>query len=715
VSGVTATSAAVARQTAPSNALSLFGWTVIPRRAAQAIDVSRLDVRRMSAQALLSILSDMSPEVSLALWNELRLTVGEYRLIAKKPTGDTPDATAQAAVDEIVAGVNQKGGGLESLLVQWVQTLFLQGAAAAELIPTEDLKDVSDVIAVQPYMIEYRRDPKGAMAPWAPDLKGEVKALNEQLFWYVPLDSEPDDPYGRAPASPVIGEVMFNLQLFADLKAAIHTNAWGRLDVTVLRELVQAVAVKVSPGNATEAARWMESQLGEIQSVYNSLQPDDTFIHWDWVKVGNVDSSGKVLQIAPLIRVLELRTIRALKQLPILMASNEGTTETHGTVQWQIYAKGIDALRRKVGWLAERILKTALELRGIQARVEIEWEPLRTTDRKLDAEAEGLEIANEIAKRDQGWITQNDSSIAVTGTKAVGEAPVALPAPVPATLTVARDSLPNIRRVNQPAVRMTEPAMVGDFRVKVRAAFADLADRFPAAKIAEQLASDAEQSIARVVSSEAVRVDYSARAKALVDEWFRGEGQVWAEDFAASLESYHGQTWNYGGKRALAELGIDGDFDLTNSDLLDRIGEKAASQVARINRTSADSLTSAAVRALEAGGGKAEITRALEAEFADWAGERSALIARAEFGDQIGAVSHEVYLRNGVPERDWVTMRDDKVETICFENENASPLPISQPFPSGHMAPLAHPRCRCHAAAHLPADWQAPETPWTGG
>jgi len=148
---------------------------------------------------------------------------------------------------------------------------------------------------------------------------------------------------------------------------------------------------------------------------------DDTFIHWDFVKVEGVDSSGKMLQVAPLIRVLELRTIRALKQLPVLMGSNEGTTETHGTVQFEIYAAGIRALRNKVDWVIERMLTTALNVLGVQAAVVMEWEDIRTSDRLKDAQAEQIEIQNATAKVMNGWWANEEAAMEIVGHEPAGE------------------------------------------------------------------------------------------------------------------------------------------------------------------------------------------------------------------------------------------------------------------------------------------------------
>jgi len=52
-------------------------------------------------------------------------------------------------------------------------------------------------------------------------------------------------------------------------------------------------------------------------------------------------------------------------------------------------------------------------------------------------------------------------------------------------------------------------------------------------------------------------------------------------------------------------------------------------------------------------------------------------------------------------EKRWVTAGDQRVEAVCEANEAAGFLPDGQPYPSGHMGPLAHSHCRCDEEFHI--------------
>lgn len=79
--------------------------------------------------------------------------------------------------------------------------------------------------------------------------------------------------------------------------------------------------------------------------------------------------------------------------------------------------------------------------------------------------------------------------------------------------------------------------------------------------------------------------------------------------------------------------------------------------------------------------------------------DRAGLISKTEIGIAAGAVAALAYKASGVViGKRWVTKRDNRVEVHCRENEAAGAIPLGQRFPSGHLMPLAHPRCRCKIA-----------------
>jgi hypothetical protein len=122
-----------------------------------------------------------------------------------------------------------------------------------------------------------------------------------------------------------------------------------------------------------------------------------------------------MFDVNAVIRVIERRLIRSLKQLPVLMGSNEGTTETHGTVQWSIYVQGLQALQSAIVFVLEHMLQITLDVSGRQATAEVSFERIRTIDRLQEAQAEQIEIRNGLMKFAAGLQSWEETAIELTG------------------------------------------------------------------------------------------------------------------------------------------------------------------------------------------------------------------------------------------------------------------------------------------------------------
>ena len=318
--------------------------------------------------------ADLSAEVSLALWNVTRMinTGWKYKVMSVDGKRELPEA--KAWLDTLLARINNDSGGINSLIDSWSSTAYLQGAIAGEIALTEDLQDIEDIYSVQPWTIHFMRDGDQKLVPFQQQVTAihETSAskagfgvagypfvrLNPTTFGYIPIDAAPDDPYGRPPAAPVLQLIAFDLQLLKDIRQSVHMNAFGRLHVKVIEASLLNSAppgIKQEPTSA-KAAAYVNAKLASFVEAYNRLKPDDTFVSTDSVSLESVDFSGKTFQVDVIVRMLERRLIRALKQLPVLMGSNEGTTETHGTVQMDIYAAGIKSLQGRIGFAYLEVL-----------------------------------------------------------------------------------------------------------------------------------------------------------------------------------------------------------------------------------------------------------------------------------------------------------------------------------------------------------------------
>ncbi len=234
---------------------------------------------------------------------------------------------------------------------------------------------------------------------------------------------------------------------------------------------------------------------------------------------------------------------------------------------------------------------------------------------------------------------------------------------------------------SQESVRLA--ARLGPATVAVREAFAD-DDWGP---LFEQAARETDGRFGWAIEA-AARAALTAGARAALSAGAR-----------AALTAQLGISWSLRNPRAVAYLDAHG-----------------AALVTRINETTRDDLRSLIARGIEAGRSYDQIAEDIQTQFRHyydpgsyWAFDasrpqrhidsRAHLIAVTESG-QAYVEGNLIVGRDlaaaGLPmEKMWLTVGDDRVSAGCQENAGAGWIPLDEPFPSGDMAPLRFPGCRC--------------------
>ena len=377
----------------------------------------------------LRAIRDLDPQAAQAVWNFQRLINPGHDLVAYVGEGldeTREEGEAQEFLDGLAKRVfGEYGGGTDQGNNVLSLSLVTNGAVAGEVAPTADLTDIEDWYPVDPVLIAFRRDKTTLRLEMGQRFRdGKFALLNPELVFYYPLDSDVDDPYGRPPMLSAIAAVMAKAQLLNDVRAAAHHAGVPRIDVKVLWEAVQKAAPPQlqMPGREKDFTKWAGEQLSAIVRDYENLQVDDTFVHYDFVEVQILHGTSPNFDFDKLESVLERQLNQALKTLPILSGILDSTTESHGSVQWQIQVATITTLRKLVKRMLERMANVSLELAGFQAHCRVEYDEIRTVDRLYEAQSELFETKTLEEHLKMGWRDNDEAAEIATGHPAVGSA-----------------------------------------------------------------------------------------------------------------------------------------------------------------------------------------------------------------------------------------------------------------------------------------------------
>lgn len=387
--------------------------------------IKRDELRTPEILENLKLIKDINPDASMSAWNLLRLGNSGHDVQVLKPSGAIDKRGTDLLNDYAKRLGKLYGGGVDQLINVLLLTSYTQGAIALEVELTENIKDVVDFHAVDPGVLDYRYNKNtGDLELVQKQEDGSYKVLNEETVFYYPLDPEIGNPYGRSPMLPILQIVFFQVQVLKDLQRVVHHQGHKRFDITVVEEaIIENIPDHIKHQGPEVVRDFVQGYIQDVQEQMSNLEPDSDFFHTDSVKIdlagGSMGSAS--MDVQRLMAVINQQIVTALKQLPILLGRNETATETHGSIQWQIYVKGIESIQRGVKRLLERAYNVVLQINGIQGSAFIEFDKLQTSDRKTDAEAESVETATKIAQINQGWIDNDEAANEMVGHPAVDD------------------------------------------------------------------------------------------------------------------------------------------------------------------------------------------------------------------------------------------------------------------------------------------------------
>lgn len=375
---------------------------------------------------------DLDPQAAHAVWNFLRLVNPGHQLLCISTDAiegreeDYVIPAGQKVLDDLAMRVGwEYGGGLDQLHNVLALMVISYGAVSAECAPTKDLSDTEDWYPIDPKVITFKRDKTTRRLLIGHKVQGKWEQLPEGQVFYQPLDPDVDDPYGRPPLLPAIHSTMAKAQMLNDLRAVAHNQGYPRVDIELDWEKIKLAAPPhlLQEGREADFRAWAAKQLDSIAGDLSNIAVDDTFVHFDWVHVGMVgpNYAASSFDFKGFEQILTRQLQASLKTLPILLGINDSTSETHGSIQWQIQVAAVLQLQRQVKRVIERLASVSLRLAGIQGRAKMVYDEIRAIDRRYEAEAEEKELANWAYRVQLGWETNDAAAEHITGHPAVDE------------------------------------------------------------------------------------------------------------------------------------------------------------------------------------------------------------------------------------------------------------------------------------------------------
>ncbi|HPX87527.1 MAG TPA: hypothetical protein PLY90_09885 [Candidatus Hydrogenedentes bacterium] len=346
-------------------------------------------------------LRDSIPDISDAVWTWKRLCQTERKvLIEELGNGVSRDAVLNR-LTAFENRINMRGGGLAGLLDLFYSSLFTFGAAALEAVPGGACSGIHDVVPVDVWTVRFRHNGQRLM-PWQVTDGNEI-ALPEDFFFYVGLDRDGTNPYGRSMIAALPGLVRIQQELLSDMARATRNAGWNRLHV---RYHPEDRETEEEPEAYKERIR---TNLHRLSDVLKSTDIDQNLITLDNVSVEVLAGNQRNQVFYENHKAVEEQVITGMHMMPVLLGRNYGSTETYGTAQFEVVNRQVQTVNRQVADMLTRIYSLELALSGINARVRVSLEGNRTVDVLRAAQTRRVEIDTTLRLLEQGLISEREA------------------------------------------------------------------------------------------------------------------------------------------------------------------------------------------------------------------------------------------------------------------------------------------------------------------
>lgn len=324
--------------------------------------------------AAIEFLKKVNPDVSMAVWNFVRLANQGHEMHFYSLDGKTRMTEIEDKWREFAARINEiSNSGLDGLIDQLHYSSFLLGAMSVEAEVTPKRNDIYDIYPVKPQTIEWEIKEINGRKTWVPYqynnfTKVYLDKEHANFFW-VPADPDIGDPRGTLNLSPVLQAVDFQMQILQDLQAVLHHQGYPKNDISIDIEKLMQICPAHIKNDTVKLNEWINGNIENMRKSVENMPPDGDYIHTSDSTINkNVGANAaRSLDVRAVSELVDVQILNGLKQLGTFANRSAGKTETWSTVEFLIMTQGIKSCQRGSKRMIEEISRLWLRVRGFQA------------------------------------------------------------------------------------------------------------------------------------------------------------------------------------------------------------------------------------------------------------------------------------------------------------------------------------------------------------
>ena len=409
------------------------GGEVISKDDMELANTDILTFREDKTPEMLRKLAVASPSISSSVDAYIRTAITEsYTLVAYNMDGSF-NVEATTSLQQIVKRMdvlkNYDEGfnttrSIRSLSESLAKDLRIHGSCACELV----LDEAYMPTRIQPIsvtQIEFKIDSDGSEHPMQKHEDGDID-LDIPNFFYMALDLELNQLYPDSPYESAIQGVLFYHEFINDLRRAVKSAVHSRVRVTLDADSLWAHIPPEYKGDPLLEAQYFQDQIADVESVINSLRPEDALVYLDnmnvdYMTAGNNSHSQEVERLHAVIgNVIAIGT-----KTPATILGQSSKSSNIASTETLLFMKNVEgAVQMKLNEFYSQIFTLAVRLLGFDVIAEFKYKRIDLRPEAELAAFRSIDQSGTLELLSLGLISDAEASIRLMGRLPNPEAPM---------------------------------------------------------------------------------------------------------------------------------------------------------------------------------------------------------------------------------------------------------------------------------------------------
>lgn len=291
------------------------------------------------------------------------------------------NAAAQAGLEKFIREVDTGRGqrGLQSFLDMYLDSMLTCGRAVGEIV-TADGREIAAVLCGNVRDVLVREGDTPLDFQLCSRRGGQARPLPyQELLLFTPFNPEADSPYGVSllRSMPFLAEIL--LKIYACVGANFERSGNVRYAVVYRPQGDSSRAGERVRQLAQQWSRAMEStKSGEVRD----------FVAMGDVEIKAIGADGQILDSSAPVRQILEQLIAKTGIPPFMLGLSWASTERMSSQQADMMTSELEALRRTLTPVLEKIYRLWMELHGYADGFEVVWDEINLQDTVEEAHAQ---------------------------------------------------------------------------------------------------------------------------------------------------------------------------------------------------------------------------------------------------------------------------------------------------------------------------------------